>query len=204
MGNGIRGFRSRSVVVHSGRTGPRRRHQEAPVPRAVPRPNRGPEVDLHTVCGHQVNGANSPHRRPTDGHDPQDVHRRVQAPGGAHGDRPAPRRGRGRSRHGVPAGRLHDWLNAFSVRGADAFPRPRSPRPHDDEPHRLPAEVQRLEAERDDQKSRLRPPLDDAKPFLTMPAHSTEGSTIWQHPRSRHSLGTPASTISFSTPSHSE
>jgi len=52
-------------------------------------------------------------------------------------------------RLGITEGRLHDWLKAFRDQGADAFPGHGRLAPHDEEPHRLRAEVQRLKAERD-------------------------------------------------------
>jgi transposase len=52
-------------------------------------------------------------------------------------------------RLGITEGRLHDWLKAFRARGADAFPGHGRLAPHDEELHRLRAEVQRLKAERD-------------------------------------------------------
>ncbi len=52
-------------------------------------------------------------------------------------------------RLGITDGRLHDWLKAFRAQGADAFPGHGRLAPHDEELHRLRAEVQRLKAERD-------------------------------------------------------
>jgi len=52
-------------------------------------------------------------------------------------------------RLGITEGRLREWLKAFRSQGADAFPGPGRLAPHDEELHRLRAEVQRLEAERD-------------------------------------------------------
>jgi transposase len=52
-------------------------------------------------------------------------------------------------RLGITEGRLHDWFKAFRDRGADAFPGHGRLTPHDEELHRLRAEVHRLKAERD-------------------------------------------------------
>ena len=52
-------------------------------------------------------------------------------------------------RLGITEGRLHDWLKAFRAPGADAFPGHGRLAPHDEELHRLRAEVHRLKAERD-------------------------------------------------------
>jgi transposase len=52
-------------------------------------------------------------------------------------------------RLGITEGRLHDWLKAFRAQGADAFPGHGRLAPHDEELHRLRAEVHRLKAERD-------------------------------------------------------
>ncbi len=46
-------------------------------------------------------------------------------------------------RLGITESRLHDWLKAFRAQGADAFPGHGRLAPHDEEPHRLRAEVQR-------------------------------------------------------------
>jgi transposase len=52
-------------------------------------------------------------------------------------------------RLGVTEGRLHDWLKAFRAQGPEAFPGHGRMSPQDEERHRLRAEVQRLQAERD-------------------------------------------------------
>ena len=52
-------------------------------------------------------------------------------------------------RLGITEGRLREWLKAFRAQGADAFPGRGRLAPHDEELHRLRAEVQRLKAERD-------------------------------------------------------
>jgi len=52
-------------------------------------------------------------------------------------------------RLGITDGRLREWLKAFRSQGTDAFPGHGRLAPHDEEPHRLRAEVQRLKAERD-------------------------------------------------------
>jgi transposase len=52
-------------------------------------------------------------------------------------------------RLGVTEGRLHDWLKAYRAGGVEAFPGHGRLSPQDEEWHRLRAEIQRLEAERD-------------------------------------------------------
>ena len=52
-------------------------------------------------------------------------------------------------RLGITEGRLRECLKAFRAQGADAFPGHGRLAPHDEELHRLRAEVQRLKAERD-------------------------------------------------------
>jgi transposase len=72
-------------------------------------------------------------------------------------------------RLGVPEGQLHDWCKAFRTRGPDAFPGQGRLAPHDEELHRLRAEVQRLKAERViPKKSRrlLRQPLELTFAFI--------------------------------------
>ena len=52
-------------------------------------------------------------------------------------------------RLGVYENRLREWIKAFRVQGAAAFPGHGRLAPHDEELQRLRAEVQRLKAERD-------------------------------------------------------
>ena len=79
-------------------------------------------------------------------------------------------------RLGLADGRLREWLQALRARGADAFPGRGRLAPHDGEPHRLRAEVQRRKAERDIPKKAA---ADFARhstgPSLASPAAGTNG-----------------------------
>ncbi len=108
-------------------------------------------------------------------------------------------------RLGLTEGRLREWLKAFRAQGADAFPGPGRLAPHDEELHRLRAEVQRLKAERDILKNAA---ADFARhstgPSLSSPAAGTGGpsSGCAKSSKSRPPGSTLGSTVPTASPSN--
>ena len=107
-------------------------------------------------------------------------------------------------RLGITEGRLHDWLKAFRAQGADAFPGHGRLAPHDEERHRLRAEVQRLEAERDIlKKAAAYFARHSTRPSPSSPAIGTNGPSSGRAKSStcRPPVSTPGSTDPTAPPS---